>query len=105
MTHQEALTKVVLHARKQRERAVCEDGLCTYWNAQGRRCFLGCLLTEEDAQAEAENGTGTDDLLGYLGLELTFGGQLIRVHDREPPESWESELANVATKWGLEMPA
>ena len=50
MTKQEALTRVVLHARAQRRHARGPNMDCRYWMPDGRRCFLGCLLTEEEAR-------------------------------------------------------
>lgn len=104
MTNQEALTKVVLHARQQDSRAVGTDGYCTYWAADGKRCFLGCLLTEEAAGAAVEAGTDITDVAESLGLERDFGADLVWVHDREPPDCWEDKLRSMATQWKLVMP-
>lgn len=105
MTNQEALTKVVLHARAQGERALDSCDQCVYRTASGRRCFLGCLLTEEEANKATEACTVTEDVIEYLGLEQSFAGALMWIHDRSSPESWERELGKEATKWGLSMPA
>lgn len=104
MTKQEALTRVVLHARRQGERALGAKGYCVLWNAEGKRCFLGCLLTEKDAMTAAEVGTATTDVVEHLGLEGDFAEALVKVHDQVEPRIWEMELRRLANRSGLEMP-
>lgn len=104
MTKQEALTKVVLHARAQGVAAVGSNGNCVYWDVKGRRCFMGCLLTEEKARTATALGADVGDVAEGLGLDDLFASDLVQIHDNKLPELWESELGGVAEKWGLSMP-
>lgn len=104
MTKQEALTKVVLHAREQGVAAVGSDGNCVYLDAKGRRCFMGCLLTERAARTATEVGPDVQDLAERLGLDKGFADDLVQIHDNKLPELWEGELSIIATRWGLSMP-
>lgn len=104
MTNQEALTTVVLHARAQGERAVDESGRCQFLLPDGKRCFLGCLMSEKDAGTASEFGVGELDVAQELGLEDDFGIALVKVHDNSAPRNWEAALGYVAKQWGLEMP-
>ena len=104
MTNQEALTKVVLHSRAQGERAVDESGKCQFLTLDGKRCFLGCLMSEREANSATDLGEGELDVAHELGLEDDFAIALVKVHDNSAPRNWEAALGYVAKQWGLEMP-
>lgn len=104
MTNQEALTKVVAHAKAQKEPARGDDGMCRYWLPDGRRCFLGALLSEKEAMTATHLGVAAGAVADELGLDVDFAVALVEVHDKQDPEDWERKLERLATWWDLRMP-
>ena len=55
MNQQEVFDKVVRHLLKQGERAISDNGRCAYNDSHGRKCAVGCLITDEAYNPDIEH--------------------------------------------------
>lgn len=110
MTYQEIFNKVVAHADKQKEQCQRKfDGLCLYRGPNGKSCFIGALIKDEDYKEEMENKSVsrlfTNKLLprDYFGenIELGFLEELQDIHDINSPNEWQSRFERFAKKYDL----
>lgn len=107
---------VVAHLREQGERSANTDGFCFYRDGAGRKCAIGCLITDEDYRPALETRSAsnimTEERLRYLGRYLLLLPTLQRIHD--DVLSWDSagfspsgerRLQYWAGEWGLTYPS
>jgi len=99
MTDLEIINKVEAHLLAQGRRATNFD-TCVYKSANGSKCAVGCLFTDEEYSPKMEgHGVGglyeasllPSRLIPHLSLLI----QLQVIHDRSLPEQWSSKLAEL----------
>lgn len=117
-TSQEVFDAVVRHAAKMPQQSKFavnhehEMPFCAYRGADGNACFVGCLLTDDEAEpideltVEGAGGSVRDaqkkDLLPRrLEPQVELLAQLQPIHDDFRPDQWEVELRLFASKNGL----
>lgn len=107
MTNQEAFDRVVAHARAQGRKAI-EPGknTCRYRTSDGLMCFVGCLIPDEQYRPELEGQnayslTTMVNVPALDGLRSAFLQSMQVVHDRDEPDRWEREFAELAIEFGL----
>jgi hypothetical protein len=110
MTNQEIFDKVVHHLLTQGKPAL-EGGSCRYRTADGLKCAIGCLITDDayDASLEGRGIVFTNVLnaLTQSGIPVTEdnGGLLIRLqslHDYTDSEMWGYKLQKIARNYKLQ---
>jgi len=119
-TKQETFDIVVVHARKQKVRAVTPrsiqtqlGGGCRYRMEGGRMCFAGVLIPD-DRYDEKMEGSGitysggpsiVGRLLQELGHDYKFVAELQTIHDAMDSDlsMWEPKFQELAEKHGLEV--
>ena len=105
--------KVQKHLLKQNEKS--ESGIdgCKYRSDTGLSCAVGCLMTDDiyDSSLEGNNLkdirvrqaltpiVGVDYELRLLKLDLLQ--RLQEVHDHEPVEHWERDLAKIKHEFDI----
>ena len=100
MDAQEIFDTVARHLLTQKARA--EDNLgCMYHAPDGKKCAVGCLITDEEYSPSMEN-TAISDLINNNRLKRLspFQGllqDLQYVHDRILPEEWPFRLRDFAS--------
>jgi hypothetical protein len=107
---QDVFNQVVAHARKQKVRAVNNNNTntCVFRSPDGLKCFLGCLISDDEYMEEME-GLWFDDVLSLAGVEtgvndidkLSFYRRLQRIHDCREVEDWESQFKEFAQRYNL----
>lgn len=105
MTAQEMFNKVAAHLLSQGKRAIDEHHRCRYRGANGTKCAIGCLITD-DRYSPGIEASGAQDIhvreaAGY-GIELIgLACDLQKIHDNASPANWRTTLENLATLYGL----
>ena len=111
MNDQEAFDKVARHLLKQNRKAISREGeyneMCMYRTAEDLMCAVGCLIPDEDYDAQLEGNAiefvrDAVPCLGELSLQLLE--TLQSVHDDEHPTDWHDSLTGVAANFDLTMP-
>ena len=64
MNAQEIFDKVATHLSKQGHRAF-DDNACMYRSPNGDKCAMGCLIPDEEYNADTMEGRGASILLVY----------------------------------------
>lgn len=125
MSKQKLFDIVVQHARKQgcksRKSRNNEDGQCMYRGSGGTKCFVGALIDDEYYREEFDYGGGqlvTDAgvqkaITLSVGIDVYNGEleetdllvRLQQVHDNTLLKHWEVAFENLATEFGLTLPA
>jgi hypothetical protein len=123
-TLQQALDTIVTHARKQRALSITEDGSCCYRDENGRRCFVGALITDAayDPELEQLSVEQPGPVRALAASEWPVDPKALRVYsalqrlhddsvdldddDHEIDEDellaeWEQGFANIAAAQGL----
>jgi len=115
MNKQEVFNTVSEHLIKQGVAATI--GLkCSYRTPAGLKCAIGCLIKDEFYTPALENHTILDitvqnalcNSLGITGLvptDVGFLSALQDTHDSSCPSDWKLDLANIAHKHKLTLPA
>lgn len=125
-TNQETFDAVCKHLFAMTKRAITESGFCSYRTIDGRRCAIGALISDRQAEkAGITYRTGGsvfalvtyDHLLNVGDVDLDLLGDLQQVHD--DLRNWNGsstggividavlndtgrgELARIAEKYGL----
>ena len=100
MTREEILETVTKHMLAQSERSTDGAGACMYRGQDGLACAVGCLMTDEEAEA-ADLFRGDTDvvILQEAGLiperlepHLELLAKLQTIHDSAPVTEWGERL-------------
>jgi len=100
----EVFDRVKTHLLAQGERSRHSTGVCAYHGANGLKCAVGCLITEEAYSKELEGkNVKSDRVLPALiasgistdSTTLHMLTSLQRIHDDEAPANWERELTHL----------
>ena len=111
MTLQEIFTKVARHLLTQKVKSFGSDAGCLYRGPNGTSCAVGCLIQEEHYDPELEgnvvNALSVQDSLNASGIQVTpetihLLEELQLLHDESQPETWPTDLAELAQELGLE---
>jgi hypothetical protein len=114
MTRQEIFNKVRAHLLKQNAKAMGPTGGCEYRTADGLKCAVGVLISDE----KYHPGMGKCWVAGLwserdakrygfkpLSMPSARTSELLEslqyVHDNEEPAQWPAALARVAVDYGL----
>jgi hypothetical protein len=108
MNNQEAFNIMVQHLRKQGRKSVLLDdhNSCAYRGADGLKCAIGALLSDNEYKAEFE-GKPVNFLLDYGLLRNLDNGLLMEmqnVHDFAPVHRWEDRFQDMAEEYSLTLP-
>lgn len=102
-TPQQVFDQVVAHLRKQGARAMNEEGDCKYHEESGNKCAAGCLIGEDEYDADLEeNNWGS--LVKSEKVPSNHDNlieSLQDVHDLNTPDEWEEAFERVAEVYGL----
>ncbi len=109
MTNQELFNKVVSHLRTQ---GPCLNDIgsktCMYRGHNKTSCAAGCLIQDEHYSSKLEGWLVTSasviNALSLSGVELSqisLLSALQQVHDNHRTNTWETELSEVASHYGL----
>lgn len=105
MTNQELFDKVVAHARKQKAKASDINGRCMYRTEDGKKCFIGALIPDEQYVSFLEyKFSGHPAVMEAAGLRLDqmpFADDLQFIHDTKNVDIWELEFQKLARCYGL----
>jgi hypothetical protein len=114
MTPQEVFDKVATHLLTQRSRAVRPGSRysCLYRAPDGKRCAIGCLITDDIYRPDMEGSVATTLLLrgevqrawpwAYRNEKaLNMLDRLQVLHDREEISAWPKLLKYLAEQFGL----
>lgn len=115
MNRQEVFN-VVWERAKDKHRAEDSDGDCLYRTEDGRACFVGALIKDEEYTFKLEHvalsrRTLKDDYPFPQWMKDDpdfwgwFLGDLQGIHDSQNPEDWEDKLRDFARREGLEVPS
>ena len=106
---QQQFNEVYIHLMTQMKKSVSEDGkYCLYRGDDGLKCAAGVMIPDEKYTTDMECipwiciCESSKEAEGWLDKEL--GMELQRIHDCLPVYDWDSDLTNLATKLGLEVP-
>lgn len=112
-TLQEIFDRICDHAVTQNSVSSDEDGGCLYRHPDGRRCFVGVLISDEayDPSIERRDVT-TDavaDALQASGIDVRYWTKqrlrdLQGIHDSHEPSDWPAELRLFGEINGLAVP-
>ena len=108
MNAQEIFDQVVGHLRKQKVRAINRQTLaCAYRDPEGRKCAVGCLISDDDYALNMEGRTVYElinmfDSMRKYRPYSSLLNELQVVHDKTFPYLWESCLREIATLYQLE---
>lgn len=119
MNKQEIFDAVVTHHFAQKAKCA-EDDLCMYRGPEGRKCFVGALISDEDYRPSMDDGskpTGIEAMVSeyphlpqWMRDEVEFLTKLQHVHDRNTDTGrfltpWFERVAydlwHVADEYGL----
>lgn len=105
--NQKTFNKVVRHLLRQGVKS--KDGtLCKYRGPNNTKCAVGCLIPNRTYRPEMEGGcaynTKIKAILEADGHNVDFCSELQSIHDGEPVDMWETELAALAKRYQLTMP-
>jgi len=107
LTQQEIFDVVVAHAATMKRRSEDLDGNCAYRGDNGAKCFIGCLIRDDEytPYIEREPIEKLRDL-GFniattSGVSERFLYHLQRIHDRYIPSEWPAKFRAFADKYGL----
>lgn len=112
MNAQEIFDTVVTHLRKQgsKSQEYYTNGVdqCVYRNSDGKKCAIGCLISDEEYFDDME-GQPVINLFGqgYLSHLRPYEDLLSRlqaIHDENMVSQWEGAFAEVADNFDLIMP-
>lgn len=114
LTEQEIFNTVARHLLTQKERAV-EGSRCSYRNAKGLKCAVGCLISDDVYNATFFHYEGQsissskipDAVLASIGIhhnDVGFVRSLQRLHDdsESHPLHWKEDLATFAKAHSLD---
>jgi len=108
MTLQEIFDKVVQHARTQGTEAMDRLGTCVYRTLDGRKCFIGALIPDEEYNPDMEGASVADLCSAYPYIDRMFSGisdytlmALQDIHDTLPVKKWEAAFEEFAEKHNL----
>lgn len=108
-TEQQVFDQVVRHLLGQRATSYGDgiDAGCAYRGARGLRCAAGCLIADDEYQADLMEGEAWE-LLVRKGMAPSAHEVLIQrlqfIHDEHSPEAWRDRLQRAAGNFGLTMP-
>lgn len=118
MDQQDVFNRVVAHAREQGRRSLRPTGPCAYRGANGTKCFIGALITDEayDAGLEYQGASSTEvvQALRDSGIDvqtpedIELCTRLQAIHDEKvaddvnTPQHWEAGFERLARTFGLE---
>ncbi len=124
MDQQAVFNTVAEHLLAQNEQSLNKAGECSYRGHYGRKCAVGCLITDDAYDRRMEGTSVTNQILheicntqqsqllkealynsgvipeGYLDIDLLH--RLQEVHDDCPPHQWEDLLTVLASEFELE---
>lgn len=106
MTAQDVFDKIYAATRTQKVRAVDGHGDCAFITVTGERCFIGMLLTEQqahDAEAESWSHFRAANEIGYRGEQVVLLS-LMGIHDELDPSTWDAHLTTLAAQHGAVYP-
>lgn len=104
MTNQQIFDAVVEHAAKQYAKSEKKD-TCLYRHPDGRKCFVGALIDDEDYEVTMERKGITSDEFNDLRTkdQMRVLRDLQVVHDdTSQPDKWPSALEQVGKKHRLD---
>jgi len=127
VTNQEIFDRVYRHLLTQNAQAYDGDcGGCRYRDEQGRKCAVGCLISDDDYKPALEGTLVSSIDLAYppsnkqtrLSLLYRIVAQIVpdqtgvsllhelqTVHDTVDVENWPKRLCEVAKQFKLTVPA
>ena len=103
---QEIFDIVVAHARTMDKKSTrCRpEPVCAYRGEQGRKCFVGALIPDEEYDVSME---GPISMLAPVEMPYLSDKsyrlliELQGIHDLTPMNKWEEGLKDVAEEFGL----
>jgi len=111
MTNQEAFNRIMTHLRRQGGKSTCpERKICRYRGADGRRCAVGVLITDEFYAPWMEGRSiASRKIVSLLsravpGVALRLLAACQCVHDSFADDRWEVEFKRVARQFRLTVP-
>lgn len=106
-TKQEAFDIVWEHAKKK-ERAWTESDGCRLRANDGKKCFIGILIPDEEYAPSLETKVIMNtDYLDSMIIEpfgSLFLDKLRRIHDAYDPVNWAKHLRDFAKAYELKVP-
>lgn len=115
-TQQEIFDKVMRHLLTQGERSVDREGHCAYRGDNGKKCAIGCLISDDAYNPDIE-GRGISSLevkaaLRYSGYDYLASlsrtdtkaellSSLRRMHDLILPREWPTMGRKLARAYNL----
>lgn len=114
-TLQEIFDRICEHAVTQSSRSEDDEGGCLYRHPDGRRCFVGVLISDEAYSPELEDrSVGHVEICRALersGVPISSNRELSSaldglqgIHDFNDPEDWPAELRLFGEMNGLSIP-
>ena len=113
---QEAFDAMVAHLRNQGEPSLDEElERAVYRNANGLKCAIGVLISDEYYDPAFDQNGGLDVMKPEVQSALAKSGvpvdswamdmlaRMQRVHDDWEPDMWEGEFSEVAKAYGLKF--
>lgn len=113
MNPQEIFNTVVNHLRNQNSKALNEEGSCCYRGCDGKKCAIGCLITDEEYSqcfegVSAQNLLQVQNIPDSLKVKLSNHHKLLQnlqnIHDSYPVQAWESQFKRIAQLYSLNLP-
>lgn len=110
MTTQEIFDYIVSHLRAQNSRCInVITNNCLYRAGNGKKCAVGCLITNEEYQPEMEMKTFHLLINSYSHLTIAnfdpISKSLLKdmqvIHDDYLPGSWEKKFRDMAERFNL----
>lgn len=111
MTDQELYDRVKSHLLTQQARAeTMPGGACRYRAPDGRRCAIGCLISDDQYQSKFEGHavSGAKECCkqlrraaGISEQQLDMAESLQGIHDYTAVPLWEGKLRDLAVRYGL----
>lgn len=113
LDYQETFDKVATHLLTQNERAMRDDRVidpeslyydpdnnCAYFNEDGLKCAVGCLIPEDkyspDIEGKGVHGVNTVCNMGWVYDDISFLCDLQTIHDETPVDMWPDALKTFA---------
>ena len=100
-TYKEVFELVRTHLLAQKAPSLSSDGdaMCMYRGSYGRKCAIGCLISDEDYNTDME-GSCVDNVI-YVNGDVIYDpyiemlASLQTLHDEVEPEYWGTALADL----------
>lgn len=110
-SEQDVFDAIVRHAAKMPDKSILSGARHCAYRSDETACFVGCLLTDEEARKgdrlTMENGGSVSTLAeegilpAHLLPHLDLLAHVQPTHDEEPTEEWPQHFREIASERGL----